>query len=292
MTVKMDNKTPETNIPAAKKTRPRKAAPYLVIHNANLFGWILSCFFVCGCMFFLGVMVGRNTAPVQFDVDRLFVKLGQLPASVLNPENTHLPETAEILPAAPIEMTEILDANDAIIDQLKDRQNPPEIYEQYIPPVLTPKYAKTPPPKEKSSPAPEPETKPASVPDVPKTEIAQVADVPAPEAPPKPAAKAEVPKPPPPSPPSPEPAKQVDSGSEFAIQVASVQDAEKARMLMARFREKGYPAYCQSSTVDGATWHRVRIGPYPDRTLAARDQERLKAAGVDSLVIAMHQITP
>jgi len=298
----MDKKSPDEKKPAVKKkAAPKKTAPYPIINNTNLFGWIFSCFVVCGCMFFLGVMVGRNTAPVQFDVDRLVEKLSGLPASVLNPEKKNIPE---IPPTAPIETMEIPLINDAIIDQLKDRGNPPEIYEQYVPPVLTPKYAKTPPVLEKPSSAPMPETNPETTPDTKpdkapaesvamlKPETAPVSVIPAPELRPKPLEEAAaVPPPPPPSPPPPGPAKRMDSGSDFAIQVASLKDSEKARLLMNRFRANGYPAFCQSSAVDGVTWHRVRIGPYPDRTLADRDQERLKAAGVDSLVIAMPQIT-
>jgi cell division septation protein DedD len=289
----MDKTTSETKKPAAKKPAPRKPAPHLIINNTNLFGWIISVFFVCGCMFFLGVMVGRNTAPVQFDIDRLLKNVSGLPDSILK---TETPETLQVPPinqAAEIDLPEI---NDAIIEHLKDRDNPPEIYEQYIPPVLTPKYAKTPPVQEKPAPAPATETKPACPPaeTVAETvaeltpEIRPTSNILAPKVAPEPEKKMMPPVPPPP----PKPVEPKLTGSEFAIQVASVQDAEKARMLMTRFREKGYPAYCQSSAVDGVTWHRVRIGPYPDRTLASRDQERLKAAGVDSLVIAMHQITP
>lgn len=280
------DKTPQNPKKSGPAANRRKPAPYIVIGKGNLFGWLFACFFICGCMFFLGVMVGRNTAPVQFDVDRLAEKLSRLPASVLKAEADTTKADAPL--PEPLEMPVI---NDAIIDHLKDRHNPPEIYEQYIPPVLTPKYAKT-PPKEKPAPpaaatsAPEPAPAPAVAvltPEIPKT-----ADAPAPEITPISEKKAEI------EPPALPPERAVPESAEsaFAIQVASLQDAEKARMLMSRFQEKGYPAFCQSSQVDGVTWHRVRIGPYPDRTLAARDQERLKAAGVDSLVISMHQNAP
>ena len=44
-------------------------------------------------MFFLGVLVGRNTAPVQFDVDRLEEKLFRLQDSVLKQKEVEKPET-------------------------------------------------------------------------------------------------------------------------------------------------------------------------------------------------------
>jgi cell division septation protein DedD len=72
----------------------------------------------------------------------------------------------------------------------------------------------------------------------------------------------------------------------FAIQVASLKDLDQARILMNKFKEKGYPAFFQSSNLNGQIWHRIRIGPYPDRELAVKDQNRLKQAGVDCLVLS------
>ncbi len=41
-------------------------------------GWLLLLFFVSGWMFFLGVLVGRGTAPVRFDIDKLQKELAAL----------------------------------------------------------------------------------------------------------------------------------------------------------------------------------------------------------------------
>jgi cell division protein FtsN len=41
-------------------------------------GWFLLLFFVSGWMFFLGVLVGRGTAPVRFDIDTLQKELAAL----------------------------------------------------------------------------------------------------------------------------------------------------------------------------------------------------------------------
>ena len=89
------------------------------------------------------------------------------------------------------------------------------------------------------------------------------------------------------TPPAPRHSSPAVSGVAFAIQIASLKDPEKARSLMNKFREKGYPAFCQSSEINTTTWHRVRIGPYPDRAMADKDYNRLKAAGVDALIISM-----
>ncbi|MEZ4602068.1 MAG: SPOR domain-containing protein [Desulfobacterales bacterium] len=89
------------------------------------------------------------------------------------------------------------------------------------------------------------------------------------------------------TPPAPRHSSPAVSGVAFAIQIASLKDPEKARSLMNKFREIGYPAFCQSSEINTTTWHRVRIGPYPDRAMADKDYNRLKAAGVDALIISM-----
>lgn len=286
----MSKASPETK---QKKKAPKKPPPFIIIDNRNMFGWLLSCFFVCGCIFFIGVLVGRNTAPVQFDVDRIEEKLSRLQESVLKQKEkepgSHAPCGSTPLMAAPdsVELAELPIVHENIIDTLKDKGVEPEIYKQYIPPILTPKYPKTPPADQKAL-ADETPSKAEAQP--PERTLASTA-------PPKPvavlkpevfadSAKASEPLVTPEEPASGSPAASADQG--FAIQVASLKDPEKARMLMHKFKEKGYPAFCQSSKVDGTTWHRVRIGPYSERTTAVNDQKRLKAAGVDSLVITMN----
>ena len=158
-----------------------------------------------------------------------------------------------------------------IIDTLKDKGKQPELYEQYVPPVLTPKYAKTPPPKTQTEPAskkpvPEPEKKVVVSDPIEKPEPAVIE---------KTVVKVE------------EKTKEPIPDSGFAIQVASLKNQQKANSLMKKFKEKGYPAFCQSSDLNGEMWHRVRIGPYPDRSLAEKDRLRLKEAGVDSLVLTL-----
>ena len=275
----MNMTTPE--VPTSKKKAPRKKPePFLTIDHHNLVGWIMSCFVICGCMFFLGVMVGRNTAPVQFDVEEIEEKLSKLQGiSVLNQENAEKPPAPEATVADITnieenirEMSELPIIREDIIDILKEKGQEPEIYEQYVPPVLTPKYAKTAPEKPKQTAAKaapsSQSTADASPMDTLKVDVL------------KPEVRAT-------SAPAPRHSSPAVSGVAFAIQIASLKDPEKARSLMNKFREKGYPAFCQSSEINTTTWHRVRIGPYPDRAMADKDYNRLKAAGVDALIISM-----
>ena len=69
----------------------------------------------------------------------------------------------------------------------------------------------------------------------------------------------------------------------------TLREPEKAASVRDKFRSRGYPAYCQSSEVRGVIWHRVRIGPYPDRHTADQDYLRLKEVGVDALVFVLER---
>jgi len=254
-------------------------------------------------------MVGRNTAPLEFDVDRIEEKLSNLQDSVLKqkgPEKAknQISDTANItdIQSSPdtLDEPEQSIVYDNIIDQLKDKGNPPKIYEQYVPPVFTPKYSKSPPPKQKPTPTNKvsaPETKKQAEKSEPsakskpvavlKPEIrSSVSKTSAPVIKPEPMApKKTVPM----NEPGTAKVRETETTSQvFAIQVASLKDPAKAKILMNKFREKGYPAFCQESEVNDTTWHRVRIGPYPERALADKDQNRLKTAGVDSLIISTH----
>lgn len=257
----MDKKTPKPK----KMALPKKPATFLTIDNTNLPGWLMSCFIVCGCMFFLGVLVGRNTAPVQFDVDLLEKKLSNLQVSVLNQKTPKNPGNIKPENLKP-DMTadpELTIVYEDIIDKLKDKGKTPEIYEQYVPPVLTPKYAKTPPPKQKPKPikkAPTPEPEEQAVTSKPTVKSEPVAVLKPEIRSAMPEASAPVVKPEIKMPEKKEQktekniqkiSKTKTTGQEFAIQVASLKDPERAKILMNKFKEKGYPAFCQHSEING-----------------------------------------
>jgi cell division protein FtsN len=363
-----------------KKTTPQ---PIIVVTGKNAFGWMLSLFVVCGCMFVIGVLVGRGQAPVQFDTQEWEQDLKNLKISVLAKQK-------ELQGA--IEHIEVLDF-------LKEKGKSIQFYKQYIPPLLSPKYGKNPPatktlpvagepslpeeagdqsvaaltptisaaPENHASPAvtastaisPEMEMvsgkdsaiAPPESPETPGTETtAETAgeqppvyettgtdpgQTPYPETmqgdPEKPAPATDVvmtvktpatskpgstktssapvideaytpartqtfPEPEPDTAVSPdvvaaapESADPAAPSLQYAIQVASLRELDKANTVRDKFRARGYPAYCQSSEVRGVIWHRVRIGPYPDRHTADQDCMRLKEVGVDALVFVLER---
>lgn len=256
-----------------QKTAKKSAspAPILVINRQNIIGWLLVGVMGCGLMFLTGVLVGRNTMPLRFDMEALDEKLANLKQSVL---------------------TNKIEAID-VIENLKSNRLPQVKPDN--PHTLTPKYEKTETHKAAVKPEalPSGETADAEGQTVKKADPAQAAAEktqektqadkpsapvetkrarrkPAAEAAPKTARK-------------PTAARPVQAGG-YTIQIASVKDPENAGQVRDRFLEKGYPAYCQKATVKGSTYHRIRIGPYPSRQAAKKDYQSLEEAGVSAML--------
>jgi cell division protein FtsN len=71
----------------------------------------------------------------------------------------------------------------------------------------------------------------------------------------------------------------------YFLQVGSFQQAGDAEQLKATLALQGITAKIQTVNVNGATWHRVRIGPIEGARQADEIRSRLKAIGIDSLIM-------
>ncbi len=233
--------------------------------------WMLF-FLACGCMFFIGVLVGRNTMPVRFDMEDLNQKLGQLQSSVLA-ENT-AGETGRN-PASPVPETDF-----DFYEKLRD--NRATVFSEEEMPLrrISPRFEKNIPDsvtitgisEEDSGARTVQREAPDRTPDRPsdrpgsadrRTAAAESREI------------------------SDTGLRWDPSGGGWVIQVASLQDREKADTVRDKFKERGYPAYTQQAIVEGrGKWSRVRIGPYRDREQAARDLARLQQAGVDAILLS------
>ncbi|MFO7707775.1 MAG: SPOR domain-containing protein, partial [Desulfobacterales bacterium] len=58
-----------------------RAKPALVLSRKAVVGWVAAVFAISGWMFGMGVMVGRDSAPIRFDLDQLKKTLGSLQRS-------------------------------------------------------------------------------------------------------------------------------------------------------------------------------------------------------------------
>lgn len=210
-------------------------------------GWLALVFAASACMFILGVLVGRNTAPIHFDMENLDKKLSQLEESVVagtrDPSARQKPE--EIPDEVAFEFYDKLKEEEEIDEHAAGR-----------PRVLTAKYNKP----------------PASEMQVEAAEDKKAAKAEAPEK----AGK------------TPEPdlvPRAQTPEKEYAIQVASLRNIERARKVREKFRAKGYPAFTQVKVVEGkGRYCRVRLGPYKNRAQAQNDLNRLQKAGVDAML--------
>ncbi len=269
------------NQAAKKKSAPRSI---FIIDRSNVLGWIFAAFLGCGLMFVLGVLVGRNQAPIHFDLQRLDEKLANLKQSVL---------TTKMKPVD-------------VIGNLK-KDGLPEVQDR-DPRTVAPRYAKKDITKESVSPEalkpkpvnPKAETNPAE-PEAEKPAADEAAST---------SSQAETSAPAPDTASDPPPVKKpadteqrnrpsgetVSAGhggvDGYAIQIASMQDPENAALVRDRFLAKGYPAYCRKADINDKTWHRVRIGPYPSKDKARKDLKNLTDAGVSAMIFLNEGANP
>ena len=71
----------------------------------------------------------------------------------------------------------------------------------------------------------------------------------------------------------------------FVLQVGSFMSAAEADQMKAQLALSGFVANVQPVTVNGATWHRVRVGPVQGMRQADEIRRRLQDNGIDSLVM-------
>ncbi len=71
----------------------------------------------------------------------------------------------------------------------------------------------------------------------------------------------------------------------YLLQVGSFQSASDADQMKASLALLGMTAKIQTVNINGATWHRVRIGPITGARQADEIRSRLLANGIDSLVM-------
>ena len=82
-----------------------------------------------------------------------------------------------------------------------------------------------------------------------------------------------------------EPAVVSPAGMSYLIQVGAFQAPEDAEQMRARMAILGFEAKVSNLERDGATWHRVRLGPYPSIEELNQARSRVEENGIDSIVV-------
>jgi cell division protein FtsN len=81
------------------------------------------------------------------------------------------------------------------------------------------------------------------------------------------------------------PAGEPTASKNYLLQVGSFRSGSDAEEMKARLALQGVTAEVQTVTVNGATWHRVRVGPVSGARKAEDLRRRLSDSGIDSLVM-------
>ncbi|PID40208.1 MAG: hypothetical protein CR984_04430 [Proteobacteria bacterium] len=202
-------------------------------------GRYLLVLFVATWMFVLGVLVGRGTAPVSFDMQVLEDELVAMRDAILKSEQ----EAAKKVMRGEIPK-DSLDFHEAL-----KKDGPDTAVEIPTGPLPASAPLETSPPDD--APAIPHKSRPVLMPK--KTSLP-------------------LKKPPPGSAPD----KAATEEDSLTIQVASLKDGEAADQIVANLKKAGYPAYLSRSYIPGkGLWFRVRVGRYQNRDQAAADMHRL-----------------
>ena len=224
----------------AKKTKRRIA-----------WGRYLLFFFIAAWMFFLGVMVGRGTAPVRFDIQALQKELAELRDATVKEERAAMESAL----------------------RGDDEQAAFGFYEELEKegPDTTGSISINSGPSDASIPrngsvdsATVPHKKRAAI--MAKKETARRETIPG-------------------STPHQE-KKKNPATAKLTIQVASLKDAAAAQQVVAKLKKDGYPAYLsKSNATEQGAWFRVRVGKYDNRQQAEADMDRLIKAQLKPIIV-------
>jgi len=229
--------------------------PFLVLSRRAFTGWACFIFFVCAWMFVIGVLVGRDTAPIKFDIAGIQKKLEAAMKDLENEERSRIQGNSGITK----DKTK-LDFYEALTDNHEDTRLDNKKLSSSISKKAEPLPAKKPP-----------------------RSIDNKADRKIIEKKPPPGKK---PTQPPQKPSSASKSKSRPSVKTYTIQAASVKKARDADRLVAELKKTGFHAYRAIGKVPGkGIWYRVRVGEYQSKASARRTLNKLKKTGLNPIMI-------
>jgi cell division protein FtsN len=247
------------------KRRPQEfKKPFLVLNRRKLAGWAVVIFLLCGWMFVLGVLVGRDTAPIKFDIKKLQSKQTDSGQKGKAENQGNAPGD----PVAVKDKTKL-----GFYERLPGDQKD----------TTVPEPGKQAEGNQKPKPAVQPKTSgTTSKQPAPKAVAKKVQ--PQKATPQKSALKTKEKE-----------QKKVSAagkkstaptGAVYTVQAASFKKAKDADQLVARLKQKGFPAYRTLGKVpQKGIWFRIRIGKYNSRTEANKTLNRLKKLGFKPIVV-------
>ena len=243
---------------ASPKSRTEENKSPVKKKNKGSGFWIALICFSSVWMFVFGVLVGRGTAPVSVDIEKLQNELIALKESVLQKEKEKLDIHSQgIKESAALDFFDELKQADGL--QATHEPAPKPVAPPQQPALTTPSQTKekagsvpTDPPEAVPNKAPT-QTKPGvKQPDENKTKIEE-----------KPA------------------------DSLWAVQVASMKDFAAADKMVQELKQKGYPAYRFGANIPNkGVWYRIRVGPFRDKSDAEKKLVRLKNDNFSAILVS------
>jgi len=229
--------------------------PFLVLSRRAIAAWGCVVFFVCAWMFFIGVLVGRGTAPIKFDIAGIQKKLEASRETLKNKEQLRTQQKSGVAK----DKTK-LDFYEALKDNREDTQIDKKKFSPPIGKIGEPAPAKKPPVKHNG-----------------KDEKRIIEKDKQPESGPSKSSQKQ---------PIDSKIKSRPSVKTYTIQAASVKDARDADRLVARLKKKGFHARRVIGKVPGkGIWYRVRIGEYKSRADARNTLNKLRKTGLKPILI-------
>ncbi len=250
-----------------KRKEPEFKKPFIVMTRRKIAGWVFVIFFLCAWMFVLGILVGRGTAPVKFDIAAIEKKIeaskkddpgkpGKVPAHK---------DSATLKDKTKLEFYEALKENseDTKIPALQQPKIIKQKIEKPAPKAVSPKPPETTPQKPTSGKA---------VSQKAGAQKSQALKTSQKDAPTKEKVAA---------------VKQTSStGPVYTIQAASLKNAKDADQLIQKLKKSGYPAYRAIGKVPGkGIWFRVRIGEYKSKSEALGVMKKLNKDGLKPILV-------
>ena len=225
-----------------EKTLPKKSNSALELNRKQVAGWLCFFLFTFGCMFVLGVFVGRGTAPVKFDIDKLQKELIALKDAVVKKEQLLL----KVDPDAVKNKTDL--GFYEVLKETRDHDRYDENHltdasQQNIKPLLEKSVSR----KNRQKMSKKAMTEKSGTVSAPEKINGVALD------------------------------NNLETRGKLTIQVASSKDRDYANKMVVELNKKGYPAYRTIATIPGkGIWHRVRIGCFNNSAEADDTINRLK----------------
>ncbi len=246
-----------------KKNQKKKPAPEnqpiaYSLTRKGMATWLCLIFFICAWMFVLGVLVGRGSAPVHFDISALQKELADLRQAVIKKDEKRY----RIHPSSDVDKPDL-----GFYEKLKKKKDDSEKFTPRLPAAGNASIPEDVKPVKSGA---LPETEPIKAKTSLKSRTFKGETVQNKPAKPEVVATSA----------------QKQAMGQFIIQVAATKSSKEADKMTAALKAMGYQAYRVSASIpDKGIWHRVRVAGFQTRADGAAVLKRLKKDGFGGLLL-------